>query len=79
MASKGNNRANITACQRGLASDMRCYLIILYYADCYTLFLLECAPMLTGDMRRGGTFNQEVMDSNPIALTNEIKELDRIN
>jgi hypothetical protein len=79
MASKGNNRANITACQRVLTSDMRSYGIIELEIDSVALFLLECAPMLTGDMRRGGTFNQEVMGSNPIALTNEIKELDRIN
>ena len=44
----------------------------MYQIDSMALFLLECVSMLTGDKRRDGTFNQEVMGSNPIALTKEI-------
>ena len=72
MASKGNNRANIAACQRVLASDMRRYGITLHQIDFVALFLLRCLSVLTDDMMREGTFNQEVMGSNPIALTNKI-------
>jgi hypothetical protein len=37
------------------------------------LFLCKCLSLLTGDMGLDGTFNQEVMGSNPIALTNKIQ------
>lgn len=60
MASKGNDRANIAACQRALSSDMRMGLLG-HQINFVTLFLLECVSMLTCDMRRDGTFNQEVM------------------
>jgi hypothetical protein len=71
MANEGNNRANIAACQRVLASDMRCYGIIFHYCDSMALFLWKCVSMLTGEMMRDGTFNQEVAGSIPAALTSE--------
>jgi hypothetical protein len=37
------------------------------------LSMCKWVSMLTYDMRRDGTFNQEVMGSSPIALTNKIQ------
>jgi hypothetical protein len=39
------------------------------------LSMCKWVLMLTYDMRRDGTFNQEVMGSNTIALTNNISML----